>query len=462
MEQAAKGVLDEIVARETWTFEDQKELLGQLYQAKDAPRRFRAILENMEAADGQPKGGSAIKIGIANYMLCRFSRALEVFSNATDNKERRYFQALCYKCLRQYDKALEDLDRAKDRGWDALAVDFQVVEVKALAGDLDGARKGLARLEKHSATGDYRYLSGLIEELSGNHDKASGFYAQARQADPNHGAATFRLAYYLDLHGEEEQAIELYRHCLNHPPVFANALLNLSVLYEDIGRYDHAISCLRRVLATMPNHPRARLFIRDAEASKVMFYDEDQAKRVAKRNAVLDIPVTDFELSVRARNCLKKMNVRSLGDLVRTSETELLGYKNFGETSLKEIKDMLSIKGLRLGQGADEENPLDLDLDLVLDLETETEAEAPAQAASPEAPAQEPAKDQGVLATPIAQVEFSIRVRKALEGLNVVTLGDLSNKTEADLLGCKNFGQTSLNEIVQRLTEHGLQLKETL
>jgi DNA-directed RNA polymerase subunit alpha len=44
----------------------------------------------------------------------------------------------------------------------------------------------------------------------------------------------------------------------------------------------------------------------------------------------------------------------------------------------------------------------------------------------------------------------------------VVTLGDLSNKTEADLLGCKNFGQTSLNEIVQRLTEHGLQLKETL
>lgn len=455
MEQAAKGVLDEIVARETWTFEDQKQLLGQLYQVKDAPRRFRAILENLEAADGQPKGGSAVKIGIANYMLCRFPRALEVFANATDNKERRFFQALCYKCLRQYDKALEDLDRAKDRGWDALAVDVQIVEVKALAGDLENARKALAKLEKHSSSADYRYLAGLIEELAGNDDKASAFYAQARQTDPNHGSATFRLAYYLDLHGEEEQAMELYRHCLNHPPVFANALLNLAVLYEDMGRYDHAISCLRRVLVSMPNHPRARLFIRDAEASKVMFYDEDQAKRVAKRNAVLDIPVTDFELSVRARNCLKKMNVRSLGDLVRTSETELLGYKNFGETSLKEIKDMLSIKGLHLGQGSEEENPLEME-----DILDEVVAAPPSAEAPVETPSQ--GQDQGVLATPIAQLDFSIRARKALEGLNVVTLGDLSSKSEAELLGCKNFGQTSLNEITQRLSEHGLKLKESV
>ena len=449
MEQAARSVLDEIVAKETWTFEDQKNLLSQLYQVKDAPRRFRAILENLESADGQPKGGSAVKIGIANYMLCRFARALAVFTDATDNKERRFFQALCYKSLRQYDKALEDLDRAKDRGWDALAVELQIVEVKALAGDLDSARKALTKLEKQSSTADFRYLTGLIEELSGNDDKASVLYAQARQTDPNHGAATFRLAYYLDLHGEEEQAIELYRHCLNRPPVFANALLNLAVLYEDMGRYDQAISCLRRVLVSMPNHPRARLFIKDAEASKVMFYDEDQAKRVAKRNAVLDIPVTDFELSVRARNCLKKMNVRSLGDLVRTSESELLGYKNFGETSLKEIKDMLAIKGLHLGQGADEESPLEMELE-----------EEPIEVAPLEAPVQD--EDQGVLGTPIAQLEFSIRARKALEGLHVATLGDLAAKSEAELLGCKNFGQTSLNEILQRLGEHGLKLKESM
>ncbi len=447
MEQAAKGALDEIVAKETWTFEDQKELVSQLYQVKDAPRRFRAILEGLESANAQPKGGSAVKIGIANYMLCRFGRALDVLSNATDNKERRFFQALCYKSMRQYDKALEDLDRAKDRGWDGLSVDVQAIEIKALSGDPEGARKALGRLERHSASADYKYLSGLIEELSGNGEKAAALYEQARHVDPRHGAATFRLAYYLDLHGQEDRALELYRQCLNYPPVHANALINLAVLYDDLGRYEQAMSCLRRVLVSMPNHPRARLFLKDADASKVMFYDEDQAKRVARRNAVLDIPVTDFELSVRARNCLKKMNVRTLGNLVRTNDTELLGYKNFGETSLKEIKDMLALKGLRLGGGSEEDG--------------ESGGLAALADSEPEPPPP-PAKDQGVLATPLDQVQFSIRARKAVESLNVATLGELAQKTEAELLACKNFGQTSLNEIVQRLGEHGLHLKESL
>ena len=40
------------------------------------------------------------------------------------------------------------------------------------------------------------------------------------------------------------------------------------------------------------------------------------------------------------------------------------------------------------------------------------------------------------------------------------TLGDLTAKTEAELLACRNFGQTSLNEVCQRLAEYGLKLRE--
>src|SRR5207302_9180518 len=68
----------------------------------------------------------------------------------------------------------------------------------------------------------------------------------------------------------------------------------------------------------------------------------------------LEIPVTDFELSVRSRNCLKKMNIRTLGDLTRVTEQQLLSSKNFGETSLSEIKEMMGTKGLRLGQSLEE------------------------------------------------------------------------------------------------------------
>ena len=61
---------------------------------------------------------------------------------------------------------------------------------------------------------------------------------------------------------------------------------------------------------------------------------------------------------------------------------------------------------------------------------------------------------------PVAQVAFSVRVRRALEEMGIQTLADLAAKTEADLLGCSNFGQTSLNEVYAKLSEHGLQLAE--
>jgi len=69
---------------------------------------------------------------------------------------------------------------------------------------------------------------------------------------------------------------------------------------------------------------------------------------------VLEIPITDFELSVRSRNCLKKMNIKTLGDLTRVTEQTLLSSKNFGETSLQEIKEMLTSKGLRIGQSLEQ------------------------------------------------------------------------------------------------------------
>jgi DNA-directed RNA polymerase subunit alpha len=171
-----------------------------------------------------------------------------------------------------------------------------------------------------------------------------------------------------------------------------------------------------------------------------MYYDEDQARRIAKRNAVLDIPVTDFELSVRARNCLKKMNIRTLGDLVRTTEAELLGYKNFGETSLKEIKDMLAAKGLRLGQALEDGSEF---------------------TATPEPQVEAGQAADGVLSTPIEQIELSVRARRVLDQLNIRTLGDLAARSEAELLAQKNFGQTSLNELRQRLAENSLSFRDS-
>jgi len=65
--------------------------------------------------------------------------------------------------------------------------------------------------------------------------------------------------------------------------------------------------------------------------------------------------VEELELSVRASNCLKTANIRTIADLVQRTETELLKTKNFGKKSLNEIKTILQEMGLSLGMRLDPE-----------------------------------------------------------------------------------------------------------
>ena len=66
---------------------------------------------------------------------------------------------------------------------------------------------------------------------------------------------------------------------------------------------------------------------------------------------------------------------------------------------------------------------------------------------------------EAVLNKPISALELSVRARKALQLLNIATLGELASRTEAELMGVKNFGATSLHEIRERLVQHGLSLR---
>ena len=71
-------------------------------------------------------------------------------------------------------------------------------------------------------------------------------------------------------------------------------------------------------------------------------------------------PVDELELSVRSANCLKKANIRFIGELVQRSEAEMLKTKNFGRKSLNEIREILSEMGLSLGMKIDSWPPKEL------------------------------------------------------------------------------------------------------
>ncbi len=168
-----------------------------------------------------------------------------------------------------------------------------------------------------------------------------------------------------------------------------------------------------------------------------MYYDEDAQRRRDRLSQVMNIPVTDFELSVRSRNCLQKMGIHTLGDLAMTTEQELLSSKNFGETSLVEIKEILASKGLKLGQLAEERAKPELPF--------EPEHMSP--------------DEQALLSQPISELNLSVRARKCMVRLGISTIGELIRHTGDDLLECKNFGVTSLNEVREKLANLGLKLR---
>lgn len=83
-----------------------------------------------------------------------------------------------------------------------------------------------------------------------------------------------------------------------------------------------------------------------------------QSRTQPAHNENLDRSVDELELSVRAYNCLKNSDIKTIRDLVQKSESEMLKTKNFGRKSLNEIKDILHSMGLGLGLKFDDNGNL--------------------------------------------------------------------------------------------------------
>lgn len=78
---------------------------------------------------------------------------------------------------------------------------------------------------------------------------------------------------------------------------------------------------------------------------------DDKEAELYKRLAQ---PVSEMELSVRSANCLREAHIKTIGDLVKKTEMEMLKYRNFGKKSLTEITNFLKEMGLGFGMAIDE------------------------------------------------------------------------------------------------------------
>ncbi|MHC4741624.1 MAG: tetratricopeptide repeat protein [Planctomycetota bacterium] len=380
-----------------------------------------------------------LAVGIALYILGNDAEAVRKLEKAEDCQEKYIYAGFALRRLGRFEEAIEMFDKSLAHGADKIATTLEKAATYRSARDFQKAEKELAACGNFAnVSADYHYQLARLQEVQGLYSEAVENYQTALELAPDHQDALFHLAYRCDLSGNEDAAIDYYQQISSSSPAHVSALLNLAVLFEDNGQFDRASQCVDTVLESHPNHQRAILFKKDIESSKTMFYDEEKEKKKTHKHQMLETPISDFELSVRSRNCLKKMKIDTIGDLLNITEAELLSYKNFGETSLREIKAILDSKNLRLGMALEEKQFAPVD-----GIETDSPEE----------------EDQSVLNKPIDDLQLSVRARKCVEKLDLHSVGELVRKTEAELLGCKNFGVTSLNEIKKALANLGLSLR---
>ncbi|MCI0358771.1 MAG: tetratricopeptide repeat protein, partial [Planctomycetaceae bacterium] len=356
-----------------------------------------AVAELETREDRSP--AAAVRLGVCYFLLGRYRQAQETLSSADGGALAHFYLGRTKFALGDYPGAIKAYESAKKAGYNgddcALAISESYRYEKNSAKALEVLDKLSGAVEQ---TAEYLYQRGsTVASLGGKPSEVVALFERAVEVDGRHPGALFGLAIENDRRGNDEAALGLYQRAAATFPTYVGTLINLGILYEDRQQFDRAQLCYQRVLDAYPDHPRARLYVKDASASGNILFDEEAQRRNDRLAQVLNIPVTDFELSVRSRNCLQKMGVRTLGDLTRTSEAELLASKNFGETSLVEIREMLHSKGLELGQFAAEGVKIEPTLDMAT--------------MSPD--------EQALLERPIAELNLSVRARKCMARLGL-------------------------------------------
>jgi DNA-directed RNA polymerase subunit alpha len=391
-------------------------------------------------------GDEGRRKGLAQWMLGDHAASAETLARYESDHVAAFTRAKALMALGRPAEAAPVFERLSKTFPEEARPRGGLLEAR-LEADLAGGdeEQALANLERglQSAPASFAtsaegwYLRGRAEELRRENEAAVGHYDQALEADPTQRSALFRLAYLCERVGEEERALDAYQQLAALLPIDRNVLINLGVMYEDLGRDQEAAACYDVAARHAPTDRRLRRYLEDARSGMDMYYDEDMERKEDRLNQILRIPITDFELSVRARNCLNKMNILTLGDLVHHTEQDLLSYKNFGETSLAEIKEILTSKGLRLGMGREE-------------------AVASIEAARRRHGTADP---NDVMNKAVTELELSIRCRRVVEAIGCITVGDITEHTEEEFLAMPNFGSTSLQELRTKLTEYDLKLK---
>jgi DNA-directed RNA polymerase subunit alpha len=433
-EKSINARMEELCSRNAWDAEMIVKIRNLVRYTAEGAQIFREYAEGV-ALDRETKEERDLRRAVCAWLLSSAQRSAETVK-AVSGTLKNFLEAEMAADAGNGERALAGFREAAKSGPDAKAIKVEIAAVLLKSENFDEALKTLQDAD-FEGNAEFHHVRARTLNALGRRDEACADFERSLAADPFHAEAKFHLAYLLDLRGEDDAAIALYQEIVEYAPSFIAALENLALLLEDKGDNEGAMAALKNALRAKPTARRAALHLRNVVESLDMYYDEGERKEAERLEAVMRLPLGDFELSVRSRNCLAKMGMKTLGELARLTDQDLMNFKNFGETSLREIRNLLESKGLRMGMNRE-------------DLLKRSRGSRQPQAAGTENPH---------IVKQLNDLEFSVRARKCMQRLNLETVADLCKMSEPELLAAKNFGQTSLNEIKKKLSELGLSLK---
>ncbi len=283
-------------------------------QVGEVRQEFLSLQREASSGAIKPSIPLYARLGIGLYLLGHAREAEMTLTRVSGDAVAAFYRGLALGSLDKHAEAAEQFAEAGKLGYDKVECAMRRAgEIRAQGQPSEAEALLRSIVSEGARRAEYSYQMGCILSDRGDTYGAIEYFERAVDIDLHHSRALFRLAVENASRGNDSEAIRLYERSLSRPPLHLGALINLGLMYEDDQNYPAAAFCFRRVLEVDPTNERAAMYLKDIQAVGEMYYDEDSAREAARMETLLARPISDFELSVRSRNCLEALEHSNAG-----------------------------------------------------------------------------------------------------------------------------------------------------
>jgi hypothetical protein len=173
------------------SMEDIRALSHLVHSGEANQMRFA---EQVEQNLSSTSAAVSLQVGIGLFILGRYREAIPKLQKGPDNKEKFMYLAFALRRIRKYDEAIQNLQKAKSAGAEALNVSLEKVATYRHAGNLEAAAKEIKSCSNfQNVSAEYHYQLARLREAEGQYDDAVANYKTALELAPTHQRSLFRL-----------------------------------------------------------------------------------------------------------------------------------------------------------------------------------------------------------------------------------------------------------------------------